>query len=167
MAWHWQPNLWHCGVRWWYISQFSLKNSWGTPHRLPVRARYGVSFVVEKSDRSFTIVTAGLCAVSCGKWPWYISSLQYWGYGIYAQGWYFKVKVCSTKLTLPYHVEFSHKTGQWKNMWCCYWHIWVISSLETHEYYTIILILKNNFNSHELSEIDRYWYPVNSGHVLN
>ena len=37
-----------------YRGHFSLKSSWKTPHSLPVRARYGVSFVIEMSDRSFT-----------------------------------------------------------------------------------------------------------------
>ena len=58
-----------------YHGHFSLKNSGKTPHSLLVRARYGVSFTSAKSDRSFTFLMAGLCALSHHKWPWYIESV--------------------------------------------------------------------------------------------
>ena len=43
-----------------YRGHFSLNNSRKTPHSL--RARYGVSFVSAKFDRSFVTVIIGLCA---------------------------------------------------------------------------------------------------------
>ena len=46
-----------------YRDDFSLNNSRKTPHSWPVRARYGVSFVRAKFDRSFANVIFGLCAL--------------------------------------------------------------------------------------------------------
>ena len=56
----------------------SGKMSRKTTHSSPVRARYWVSFVNAKSDRSCIIVPVVLCVLSCYRWPrWYIQSLEY------------------------------------------------------------------------------------------
>ena len=48
-----------------YRSHIYVKISWKTPHGLPMKARYGVSFVYAKSDWSCIIVTVVLCVFLC------------------------------------------------------------------------------------------------------
>ena len=47
------------------------------PHSSPVRARYGVSFLNAKPDRSFTIIAILLCVLTSFWRPRYIESLEY------------------------------------------------------------------------------------------
>ena len=57
-----------------YSGHFCLKNARTTPYTSLVRARYRVSFVSAKPDRSFTIVIALLCPLSTCIWPCCIKS---------------------------------------------------------------------------------------------
>ena len=58
-------------------SCFSWKNSIKILHSSTVWARYGMSFQGAKSNRSFPIVTVGLCTLSCYMWSRYIESINY------------------------------------------------------------------------------------------
>ena len=55
------------------------KNPWKTPYRLPVRARYGISFMSSQPDWSFTLVTVLYTLPVYHNVPRYIESVQYYG----------------------------------------------------------------------------------------
>ena len=95
--------LWHCDIPpviflqntvWCrYIThQFSWKPSQKTPHSLPVRARYGMSFVGSHSDIYYAMGSAVIYAIS------YCIGLHYNGTQLYSQ------KTCRS---LPSGFEFS------------------------------------------------------------
>ena len=89
-----------------YDSHYSLKNSRKTPNSLPVRVRYGLSFVSANSDWSVTIVMAVLCALSCYTWPRYIESLWYQLFA-HSRGVYgIIIQICFTGTCFHRHITF-------------------------------------------------------------
>ena len=61
-----------------YGGHFYMKNSRKTPHSSPVRARYGVSFVSAKHNRSFTNVIALLSTIVLYMTAIYRESIVPW-----------------------------------------------------------------------------------------